>query len=73
MKKVVLFIIMFIPLMVNADVQVNNEKLKEAFNEYKNTEQKFSPAVLESKDISFDIDFDFDNNKYYAINGDHKY
>lgn len=73
MKKVVLFIIMFIPLMVNADVQVNNEKLKEAFNEYKNTEQKFSPAFLESKDISFDIDFDFDNNKYYAINGDHKY
>ena len=60
MKKVVLFIIMFIPLMVNADVQVNNEKLKEAFNEYKNTEQKFSPAVLESKDISFDIDFDFE-------------
>ena len=56
MNKVVLFIIMFIPLLVNADVQVNNEKLKEAFNEYKNTEQKFSPAVLESKDISFDIE-----------------
>lgn len=46
----------------------NNENLKEAFNEYKNTEQKFSIF-----DIDFDIDFDFDNNKYYAINGDHKY
>ena len=73
MKKVVLFIIMFIPLMVNADVQVNNENLKEAFNEYKNTEQKFSTVGSESEDIYFDIDFDFDNNKYYAINGDHKY
>lgn len=73
MKKVVLFIIMFIPLMVNADVQVNNENLKEAFNEYKNTEQKFSTVGSESEDIYFDIDFDFDNNKYYAINGDYKY
>ena len=74
MKKVVLFIIMFIPvIIVNADVQVNNENLKEAFNEYKNTEQKFSTVGSESEDIYFDIDFDFDNNKYYAINGEHKY
>ena len=73
MKKVVLFIIMFIPLMVNADVQVNSEKLKEAFDEYKNTEHKFSTVGSESNDIDFDIDFDFENNKYYAINGDHKY
>ena len=42
MKKVVLFIILFIPFVVNADVQVNNENLKAAVEEYNRSAEKFS-------------------------------
>lgn len=74
MKKVVLFIILFIPIIiVNADVQVNNENLKAAVEEYNRSAEKFSITNEEFEEEEFDVEFDFDNQKYYVINGDRKY
>lgn len=73
MKKVVLFIIMFIPLIVYADVQVNNDNLKAAVEEYNRSAEKFSIITAEHKEEEFNVEFDFDNNKYYVTNGNRKY
>lgn len=73
MKKVVLFIILFIPFVVNADVQVNNENLKAAVEEYNRSAEKFSITNAEHKEEEFNVEFDFDNNKYYVTNGNRKY
>ena len=73
MKKVVLFIIMFIPLIVYADVQVNNDNLKVAVEEYNRSAEKFSIITAEHKEEEFNVEFDFDNNKYYVTNGNRKY
>ena len=73
MKKVVLFIIMFIPFIVYADVQVNNDNLKAAVEEYNRSAEKFSIITAEHKEEEFNVEFDFDNNKYYVTNGNRKY
>lgn len=73
MKMVVLFIILFIPFIVNADVQVNNENLKAAVEEYNRSAEKFSITNAEHKEEEFNVEFDFDNNKYYVTNGNRKY
>lgn len=64
MKKVVLFIIMFIPLMVNADVQVNNENLKEAYNLF------MTDDVDLGENNDFDLVWDFDNKTYSFVDND---
>lgn len=73
MKKVVLFIIMFIPFIVYADVQVNNDNLKAAVEEYNRSAEKFSIITAEHKEEEFNVEFDFDNNKYYVTNENRKY
>lgn len=73
MKKVVLFIIMFFPFIVYADVQVNNDNLKAAVEEYNRSAEKFSIITAEHKEEEFNVEFDFDNNKYYVTNGNRKY
>ena len=73
MKKVVLFIIMFFPFIVYADVQVNNDNLKTAVEEYNRSAEKFSIITAEHKEEEFNVEFDFDNNKYYVTNGNRKY
>lgn len=69
MKKVVIFIILFVPFIVNADVQVNNENLKAAVEEYNRSAEKFSITNAEYKEEEFDVD----NYKYYVTNGNRKY
>lgn len=72
MKKVVIFIILFVPFIAYADVQVNNENLKAAVEEF-NRSAEFSITNAEFKNEKFDVEFDFDNYKYYVINGNRKY
>lgn len=73
MKKVVIFIILFIPFIVYADVQVNNDNLKAAVEEYNRSAEKLSITTAEHKEEEFNVEFDFDNNKYYVTNGNRKY